>query len=155
MAYGSVTSVGTVTLDSVAASSSGQISVDRRFLVADGDDWVVTDSFVPGQQVRVQLKLVVSRDLEYVTLTDNRPAALEPVTQMPSFLWAQGLGYYRVPSDTQTTFYISYLPAGTYMITYDATAAISGSFAAGPVTVQSQYAPEINARSSSFRITVN
>lgn len=155
VAYGSVTSVGTVTLDSVAASSSGQISVDRRFLVADGDDWVVTDSFAPGQQVRVQLKLVVSRDLEYVTLTDNRPAALEPVTQMPSFLWAQGLGYYRVPSDTQTTFYISYLPAGTYMITYDASAAISGSFAAGPVTVQSQYAPEINARSSSFRITVN
>lgn len=155
VAYGSVTSVGTVTLDSVAASSSGQISVDRRFLVADGDDWVVTDSFAPGQQVRVQLKLVVSRDLEYVTLTDNRPAALEPVTQMPSFLWAQGLGYYRVPSDTQTTFYISYLPAGTYMITYDASAAISGSFAAGPVTVQSQYAPEINARSSSFRIIVN
>lgn len=155
VAYGSVTSVGTVTLDSVAAYSSGQISVDRRFLVADGDDWVVTDSFAPGQQVRVQLKLVVSRDLEYVTLTDNRPAALEPVTQMPSFLWAQGLAYYRVPSDTQTTFYISYLPAGTYMITYDATAAISGSFAAGPVTVQSQYAPEINARSSSFRITVN
>lgn len=155
VAYGSVTSVGTVTLDSVAAYSSGQISVDRRFLVADGDDWVVTDFFAPGQQVRVQLKLVVSRDLEYVTLTDNRPAALEPVTQMPSFLWAQGLGYYRVPSDTQTTFYISYLRAGTYMITYDATAAISGSFAAGPVTVQSQYAPEINARSSSFRITVN
>lgn len=154
LSYGSLTSVYSKPLDQVEPRGSSEISIAKRFLVERDGQWVETTSVSVGELVRVQLKIQTSRDMEYLTVIDQRPAAFEPVDQVPGYVYSGGTAFYRENNDAATNLFIGYLPRGTYYITYDMNVSVAGSFASGPATVQSQYAPELNARSGSSRISV-
>lgn len=153
--YGSVVSVGLRQLESVAARPGRDLTIEKRFLVQRDGQWIETRAFVPGERVRVQLVLEVGRDMEYVTITDRRPAAFEPADQLPGFVSAGSLMLYRENGDAETHLFAGWLPRGTYHIAYDMTANNAGEFISGTATVQSQYAPELTAHSAGCRITVS
>lgn len=153
--YGSVVSVGLRQLESVAARPGRDLTLEKRFLVERDGQWVETRAFVLGQRVRVQLVLEVGRDMEYVTITDRRPAAFEPADQLPGFVSAGSLMLYRENGDAETRLFAGWLPRGTYHIAYDMTANNAGEFISGTATVQSQYALELTAHSSGCRIAVS
>lgn len=152
--YGSVTSVGRRTMATVEARAGRDVAIGKRFLVSRGGQWVATDSFALGERVRVQLIVEAGRDLEYVAITDSRAATLEPVDQLPGFVYDGSLGFYRENGDAETRLFLNWLPAGTYHITYDMTANNCGRFASGIATLQSQYAPELTAHSGGTTLTV-
>lgn len=152
--YGSVTAVGRRTMATVEARPGRDVSIAKRFLVSRGGEWVATDSFALGERVRVQLIVEAGRDMEYVAITDSRAAALEPVDQLPGFVWDGNIGFYRENGDSETRLFLGWLPAGTYHITYDMTANNCGRFASGIATLQSQYAPELTAHSGGTTVTV-
>lgn len=154
VSYGSVTSLYTTTLDSVKARSSSEISISKRLLVKRDEQWVETKSVAVGELVQVQLQVSTSRDMEYLTIIDARPAAFEPVDQTPGFVYSGGVAFYRENNNESTNLFIDYLPRGIYYISYEMNVSVAGSFASGPATIQSQYAPELNARSGSSRIMV-
>lgn len=154
VSYGAVSSVYDQDMREVKPRGSAEISVEKTFLVADGNDWKESDSFTLGQTAKVRLYVTVSRDMEYVTIIDERSAAFEPADQLAGYVRSGSVVFYRENKDSQTRMFINYLPKGTYYITYDVTAATQGTFASGPATIQSQYAPELNARSGSVEITV-
>lgn len=154
VSYGSLVSVHTVPVDSVEARGSNEISLRKRILVNRDGEWIETTSPRLGEKARIQLLINTSRDLEYLTINDERPASFEPVDQLPGYVWSAAASFYRENSDSRTRLFIDYLPRGTYYLTYDMTVSMSGDFASGPATIQSQYAPEITARSESFRLTV-
>ncbi len=154
VAYGSVVTVGKRPLSSIKGRGNDQLSIEKRLLVERNGKWVETTEFSLGERVRVQLKVKSSRTFEYVTINDDRPAAFEPVDQMPGWVAASTLRAYRENSDTHTRLFINWLPKGTYYLTYEMTAAVAGSFVSGVATVQSQYAPEMTARSGAGTIMV-
>lgn len=154
VAYGSVVTASTSPLSSVKARGNDQLSITKRLLVERNGKWVETDKFSLGERVRVQLMVKASRNFEFVTVNDDRPAAFEPVDQMPGWVNVSVVRAYRENSDTRTRLFINWLPKGTYYLTYDMTAAYSGTFASGTATVQSQYAPELTARSGAETVTV-
>ena len=123
-------------------------------LVLRDGKWVETSDMRLGERVQVQLTLEVKRDMKYVSIIDERAAALEPVDQLPGYDWNGGLAFYRESGNTATRFFIGFLNAGSYRLSYDATAQVTGSFMGGICTVQSQYAPELTAHSAAHRITV-
>ena len=98
--------------------------------------------------MRVLLTLHVSRDMEYVTVVDKRAASLEPLDQTPGYVTSGGARFYRENRDASTRMFISYLPKGTYQLSYDCTAGLSGIFSAGLATVQSALAPALTAHSA-------
>lgn len=153
--YGSVVSVGLRQLESVAARPGRDLTIEKRFLVQRDGQWIESRAFVPGERVRVQLVLEVGRDMEYVTITDRRPAAFEPADQLPGFVSAGSLMLYRENGDAETHLFAGWLPRGTYHIAYDMTANNAGEFISGTATIQSQYAPELTAHSAGCRITVS
>ena len=57
-------------------------------------------------------------------------------------------------ADAATNLFIGYLPAGTYHIEYDMTAAVAGNFISGIATLQSQYDPALTAHSAGNILTV-
>ena len=153
--YGSVISVGRRPMASVKAKAGSDVSVEKRVLVQRGGEWVETTAFALGERVRVQLVIKARRDVQYVTVDDERPAAFEPVDQLPGYIYDGGLGFYRENGDAATRLFIGFLPKGTYHVAYDMTAAVAGSFISGIATLQSQYAPEITAHSGAAAITVS
>lgn len=152
--YGSVIAISRRPMKAVKARPGRDLSIEKRCLVERDGQWVETDRFTLGERVRVQLTVKAKRNLEYVSIDDERPAAFAPVDQLPGYVWDGGLGFYRENLDASTRLFISYLPQGTYHLSYDMTAAAAGTFISGIATLQSQYAPELTAHSAGSPITV-
>ena len=123
--------------------------------VTDASEQAIrTDSLKVGDRIRVTLTLTAGRDLEYVAVTDQRAACMEPADQLPHYSYQDGAGYYYEPRNSQTNFFINYLLRGVHTLTYDCYVQQSGHFALGIATAQSQYAPLIVAHSSGQTLQV-
>lgn len=152
-AYGAVISRYVAKSTEVKASSCPDLSIEKRITVLRDGKWQYTDEVRLGEQVRVLLTIKAKRDLEYVTVIDQRPASFEPVEQLPGWVWNGGAGFYRENRNTETRLFIDYLRKGTYQITVEMTASVAGEFTSGIATVQSQLAPAITAHSAGVRLT--
>ena len=154
--YGSVTSVSPAPILGIEADGTADLSITKTMLTQapDGTWREASDELRQGDKVRVQLVIHAGRDLEYLTLTDERPAALDPVDQLPRTIWQEGVMFYLEPRDTYTAIFPGYLRRGTYILTYDTTVGMTGSFVSGIATIQSQRAPEIVAHSAGRRFVV-
>lgn len=119
-----------------------------------GEQAIKTDKLQVGDRVRVTLTLTAGRDIEYVAVTDERAACLEPADQLPHFVWQQMTGYYYEPRNSQTNLFISHLGKGVHTLSYDCYVQQQGEFALGIATAQSQYSPLIVAHSAGQILTV-
>lgn len=147
-AYGAAMIGANRPADEVPPHSTADISVTKTITSA-------SDSLTLGDRVPVTITVTAYRDLSYVTLIDERSATLEPTDRVPDYRYAEGLSYYLEPLDSQTRFYINRLPRGVHTISYDAVVTAAGTFASGAATAQSQYAPELTARSGACRLVIN
>lgn len=140
----------------VKAASCDAVSIEKRLVrvKAGGDNTFAADTVALGDRVRVLLTLHVNRDMQYVTIIDERAAGLEPVDQTPGMTSSAGAYFYRESRDASTRMFISNLPKGTYQLSYDCTANTAGTFAAGLATVQSALAPALTAHSAGAELIV-
>lgn len=140
----------------VKAASCDAVSIEKRLVrvKAGGDNTFGADTVALGDRVRVLLTLHVNRDMQYVTIIDERAAGLEPVDQTPGMTSSAGAYFYRESRDASTRMFISHLPKGTYQLSYDCTANTAGTFAAGLATVQSALAPALTAHSAGAELIV-
>ncbi len=143
---------------SVAPHSIPDLSISKEILTevptSDGMKWTAGTSMELGKNVKVQLTIVAKRDMDYVTIVDQRAACFEPADQLPGYIFSQGLSFYRENRDSQTDIFITRLPKGTYVLTYDLSANNAGTFTSGIATVQSQMTPSLTAHSGADMISV-
>lgn len=148
-------------LDKIKSYQDNPLKIDRKIFKVMTDNGekmeeVKSDGvIVTGDKVRVKLKVVVDRPMEYVHLKDMRASGMEPVDVISRYKWQDGLGYYQSTKDLATHFFISYLPVGTYVLQYDMRASIPGSFSTGIANIQSMYAPEFGAHSEGRLVKIN
>jgi uncharacterized protein YfaS (alpha-2-macroglobulin family) len=107
-----------------------------------------------GDLVKVRMELRADRDFEYVHLKDMRASGFEPVSTVSGYHYKGGLGYYENVKDASTSFFISYLPKGTYVFEYELRVAHAGNFSNGITTFKCVYAPEFSAHSEGVRVKV-
>ena len=98
-----------------------------------------------GDRLTVRLTFRTDRDMDFVSLKDERAACMEPVQQLSGYVWKDGLGYYRVPGDASTSFFMDHLRKGTYVIEYEVYIDRAGTYQAGTANNQSVYAPEFGS----------
>lgn len=108
----------------------------------------------PGDELEVHLSLRSKHEAEYVHLRDPRAAGLEPDSNVSRYKWDLGLIYYEEVRDSGMNFFFEKLPVGEYTFKYRLRCNLSGSFRAGPATVQSMYAPEFAAFSAGHVINI-
>lgn len=149
-AWGSVMARYNMEASMIEAFGSDDLRIEKSLIAANEE----TSTLTVGEKVTVRLIITAGRDLDFVTLTDERGAAFEPVEQLPVPLWAEGLCFYRENADTQTRFFIDRLPRGTYVLTYDLWANNAGRYTVGIATAQSQYAPRFTAHSAGQTVAV-
>lgn len=153
-AYGSVTSISEVPLDKVEPRGCDLVNVTKVVKSERDGEWVPVDTLDFGTRCRVEITVEVKGAIDYVMISDQRPAGIEPVGQMPGWIGIGGAMAYREVNDTATNLFAMSLQPGIYRISYEAVAAYAGTFASGTATFQSQYAPEVTARSGAQRIVV-
>lgn len=143
----------------VKAASVPQMSVTKQLLpitlstsgeVAGKD----TGRFSKGDLIRVTLILQTDRDLDYVMIRDCRGAFMQPKEQLTQYEVNDGIWVLRETRNTATNFFLTRLPKGQYILTYDVYADRDGEYSTGIATAQSQYYPLITAHSAGALITV-
>jgi 5-hydroxyisourate hydrolase-like protein (transthyretin family) len=168
--WGAVVSRYVGTMSDIKADACDDLSIEKavyRRVVSPSDEvigeggapssavtWSLTDTLRVGDMVKVDLTIRAARDLQYVAIVDNRAACLEPVDQLSTSLWSEGLRFYRENRDDVTNIFVTRMPKGTYRLSYTFTVNNVGTFSSGLASVQSQYAPAVSAHSSGCRLLV-
>lgn len=154
-AWGAVVAQSNQVMRDVKAQSIPELSVSKEFFVRTDTGWAPADMFTVGQVVKVRLVIKTMRDMDYVTLVDNRAATFEPVVQTPRPVYCDGIVFYLENRDAATNLFINRLPKGQYVIEYEMNVNNEGEYSSGIATIQSQYAPEMTAHSAGLGLTVN
>jgi len=148
-------------LDQITAQKGVQLSIGKKLYIerssATGQILEpLTDAtrLKAGDKLTVRLVVSSDRDMEYVALTDQRAACLEPVEPLSGCRWKERLCYYQNTKDASTQFSFSYLPKGTYVFEYSAWVTRLGTYNNGVATIQCQYAPEFTAHSAALKLNV-
>ena len=113
-----------------------------------------TRRFHKGELIRVTLTLVSDRDLDYLFISDRRGAFMQPADQLTSYEINDGVWLLRETRNTATNFFITRLPKGKYVISYEVNADRDGEYSTGIATAQSQYYPLITAHSAGCMVNV-
>ncbi len=101
-----------------------------------------------GMKVRVTLFITAGRDMDYVAVTDERSACLEPIDQLSGYAYSDGVGFYREVRDASTNLFFGWLPKGEHVVSYECRVSQDGEFSCGIATAQSQYSPTTVAHSA-------
>lgn len=152
--WGAVYSRSVKRMDNIQASSCDAVDIEKRFYKSVGDGWEEASEFKTGDRVKIQLLIHAGRDMQYMTVDDERAACFEPVEQLPAPIWSEGLCFYRENRDSSTNIFVTNMPKGTYLLEYEMWVNNSGEFSSGIATIQSQYAPQLSAHSSGRLLTV-
>lgn len=134
----------------IKPSGCRDLSIDKELILPQG----ATAPRV-GMKATVRLIIKAGRNMNYVSITDNRAACMEPVQQIPGYVWSDGIGFYLENRDTATNIYVGSLPKGVYILTYDVYLNNAGIFASGIASAQCMQTPELAAHSGGSEITVN
>lgn len=111
------------------------------------------DTLRMGQRVTVRITIKAVRDYDFVTVTDNRMAALQPVVQLSSYCTAETAGtargsysgYYRIVKDTETRYCFNHMAKGTHILETEYFVDREGSYSQGAASVVCEYADEFSA----------
>lgn len=153
-AWGALIEQSTQVMKDVRAHSIPELSVTKEVLVKTDKGWTPVSDLTVGQVVKVRLVIKSMRDMDYVSVVDNRAATFEPVIQTPRPVYCDGIVFYLENRDAATNLFIDHLPKGQYVIEYEMNVNNAGQYASGLATIQSQYAPEMTAHSAGNQLTV-
>ena len=95
-----------------------------------------------GDKVEITITITADRDYDFVTVTDNRPACLEPVEQLSGYRQ----GSYRIVRDTKTEYCYNMMRKGTHVIKTSYYVARSGNYTSGTATATCTYSPVFTGR---------
>lgn len=147
-------------LENIKSDSSAVLSVTKNLYkkakTTAGDKLLdlSEESLKPGDLITIRLIIKTENDLEFVHLKDLRASCFEPVDVISSLQRKDGLNFYRSTKDVATHFFFDTIKKGTYILEYDVRINHSGVFNDGIATIQSMYAPEFSAHSTSSSVKV-
>ena len=154
-AWGAIYNQFTATMTQVKQVSIEEMSIGKEYYVYDtGGKLVKATNLKVGDKVQVRTIIKCNRDLDFVTVVDERAACFEPADQLSGYRYDDHIYYYLETKDSRTNVFYSSLPKGTHIISYDVFVTAPGTYSAGIASAQCQYAPQIAAHSAGTLLEV-
>jgi len=116
-----------------------------------------------GERITVRVTVTSDRDLDFVHVTDPRPASFEPVNENKRYFSMRGLYWVEHPRyvrwsqdirDASTEFFFRHFPKGSFAVEYDVFATQTGEFTTGIPEVECLYAPEWRGHYDNAKVNV-
>lgn len=139
---------GALSIEKKLYVEKNSLSGPQLYAVSEGNELKV------GNKVIVRLVIHSAQTMNYVYLKDLRAGCFEPVSQLSTTSFQDGVSYYRSPGDVAENFYFDRLPKGTFVFEYAVYVSRAGQYAGGISTLQCLYAPEFVSHTSSDEIVV-
>ena len=154
-AWGAIYSQFKSPMTQIQEKAIEDVSISKEYYVyaQDGSLHSAT-SFKVGDKVKVRVVVKANKDMDFVTIADERAACFEPVDKLSGYRSEDRTWFYLETKDTQTNVFINNLSKGTHIIGYDVWVTNPGEFTSGIATIQCQYAPQLSAHSAGKSITI-
>ena len=155
-AWGAVYSQFKAPMTQIQEKGIEEVTISKEYYAYAQDGSLhATTAFKVGDKVKVRLIIKVNKDMDFVTITDERAACFEPVDQLSGYHSEDRTWFYQETKDTQTNVFVNSLNKGTHIIGYDVWVTNPGQFTSGIATIQCQYAPQLSAHSAGKMIAVS
>lgn len=167
--WGGVLESHVAEVSKVKAHSVPQLRIEKTLLNVSADDSgkktsgkttsgkktaAATTKFRKGDRIRVTLTIETDRDLDYLLISDGRSACMQPADQLTEYAPQDGLWMLRETRNFATNFYITSMPKGKHVISYEVFADRDGEYSCGIADAQSQYYPMISAHSAGYLLEI-
>ena len=148
-------------LDHIKDSQHPDWSIQKKLFVSKKsstgnmlEPLTTMSSLRKGDRIVTRLIITSRRSMEFVFLKDMRAAGSEPEDVISAYQQQDGLSYYQTTLDSHTGFFFRRIEKGTYIIDYSSFLTHPGEFSFGTARLQSLYAPEFQAHTSSTTLRV-
>ena len=121
----------------------------RRTLLKDGD------IIASGDIIEVVMSVKTKNDVEYLMLSDPKPAGCESRDTVSGYAWMGTVSGYKEIGDEEIRVFLSSLPMGEYQISHRLRAERPGRFSALPAVLEAMYAPELRGNSREHKISIS
>ena len=154
-AWGAIYSQFKAEMSTIDEVSIYDLSIHKEFYAYNTDGTLRrVENFKVGDKIQVRTVIKNAKDLDFVTVKDERGSCFEPVDKLSGYRYADGSYYYLEIKDSETNIFFSSLDKGTHVISYDVYVTAPGKYNVGIATAQCQYAPQITAHSAGSVATV-
>ena len=152
IAWGAVYAEFEEEMDKVEAQSNA-LSITRE-IYKDGKLLPEGVLLQVGDKLTVRLTMTSDRDMDFVKVTDERAACMEPVEALSGYRWRKNVDYYQENKDASTSFYLDKVRKGTHVLEYQVYVTTSGRFVQGVPVARSAYAPEFGGHGTGGSLNV-
>lgn len=138
-------------MDEIEKYRQEDFKVEKEFYRYNADNLLESineQDIKTGDKIQVRLNIKTNRDLDYVTIVDQRAACFEPISQVSFYDYCDEAFYYKETRDEKTNFFIDRLRKGNYILHYDVHVNNAGEYSSGTTTSQCLYAPQITGHSA-------
>ena len=154
-AFGAVMAKFSAPMKQIKAKKGDGIEISKAVYTLKGSQLKDGAPLNVGDRVRVMLTVKSKQPMEFVTITDERCATMEPADQLSDYVYRDGIWMYQETKNAGTNLFIGYLPKGTHCLYYDVVITSSGTYTIGKAAVQCQYAPQFTAHSAGGEVKVD
>lgn len=130
-------------------NGSNEVSITKKIYRSsknnDKEEVNESTALKPGDKLTTVITVTANKQLNYVLISDNRAACLEPMNALSGYEYNTGFSYYRSVSDAGFRFFAERIPSGVSTISYETVVSQKGSFSGGTTELQCMYRPEIHS----------
>lgn len=145
-------------MDKVNPYATNELKIERKFYVQRGDGkWEELDGKKPlkvGDKLRIRHIVAADRDMDFVRVTAQHPACLEPQRQLSGYQWMGARGGYLSVRDSNCSMFFDWLTRGTTTVDVEYFVSRAGTYQVGVSTVECAYAKQFGAHTDSAKIKV-
>ena len=142
------------------AYATNELKVERKLYVqrVGSDKW---DEFQNdpllrvGDKVRIRHIITADRDMDFVRVSAQHPACLEPLRQLSGYQWMGGRGGYLSIHDAHFNVFFDWFTRGTSTVDMEYYVVRSGIYEMGVSTVECMYAKQFGGHTGGLKVKVN
>ena len=146
-------------IDNLHPYATSELKIQRKLYLqkAGSTDWEECKKKTElnvGDKLRIRHIVTADRDMDFVRITAQHPACLEPVRQLSGYQWLGGRGGYLALHDSSFDLFFDLFTRGTSTVDMDYYISRPGTYEMGISTAECAYAKQFGGHTEGQKVTV-
>ena len=146
-------------IDRLKPYATDELKIQRKLYVqkAGSSEWVECKKKTTlnvGDKLRIRHSITADRDMDFVRVTAQHPACLEPVKHLSGYQWMGGRGGYLSLHDASFDIFFDKFTRGTSTVDMEYYVVRSGTYEMGISTVECAYAKQFGGHTDGGKVSV-